>query len=118
MTIIEGGKVCFCDGLRVRVPIESKWDSVQDSSFTTEKPRELFEDIIVPVIENVTLFVYKKYFDDLTTHRGTDIALIRIPRTSRPRRLPFKLFSPDVQSVSVVGFPVAPVTEKIFLTYR
>jgi len=99
------GKSSFCDRLRVRVPIESKWDSVQDSEFTAEKPEELFEDIIVPVTENETIFVYKKYFDHPIQDRGTDIALIRIPRTSRPRRTPLKLFSPNIQAVTVAGFP-------------
>jgi len=106
VTVVDGGDVFFCDRLRARVPIYSKWDSVEDRSFNTKKPCELFEDIIIPVIENVTVFVYKKYFDFPTTHRGTDIALIRIPTTPRPHGLPFKLAGSSIGSVTVVGFPV------------
>ena len=107
VTVVDGGKVCYCDRLRVRIPIQSRWSSVPSQDFDKSNLSELFEDIIVPIVENVTIFTYGKYFEDVTTHRGTDIALIRIPTIRRPQRLPFRLLSgTDIKSATVVGFPV------------
>ena len=114
VTVVDEGKVRFCDKLRARVPIDLKWDREHlNERFNTKNHHEIFEDIVIPVVENVTVFVYKKYFDFPTTHWGADIALIRIPKTCRPQRLPFRLRSEiDIKSVTVVGFPVVPVNFK------
>ena len=110
VTVVHGGNICFCERLRVRVPIGSKWKSVQDRHFNTKNPSDLFEDMIIPVVENVNVFVYEKYYDNPTHHRGADIALIRLPKTPRPQQLPLKLLSEThIQSVTVVGFPVVVV---------
>ena len=109
-SFVDEGKVCMYDSLRVRVPIAAKWDDVKNSGFKTRKPLELFDDITVPILENVTIFVYKRYLRNPTYIRGADIALIRIPKIPRPQRLPFQLLSGNsIQSVTVVGFPFVAV---------
>ena len=110
VTVVEGGEMCFCERLRVRIPIQEKWSCLNEHKFNTRNTKELFEDVIVPIVENVNVFVYEDFRDHPSHYRGTDIALIRIPPILRPERNSLinsqRKHGSTIESTVVVGFPV------------